>query len=116
MRDERSLKFRGLILFLNLYIDHARVERAEHPDPQEQIGFRAARWICSAKESVLLTVNEGGKPFEKSNGLEISTRTFPFRFASPAIFNASSEPVPAVALKIISPCAAVSANGPILIS
>jgi hypothetical protein len=71
-----------------------------------------ACWICSARESVLATVSDGGNPREKSRGFARSIRILPLRFSFPASLSACSEPVPAVQLKRIGPNAAASAKVP----
>ena len=63
-----------------------------------------ARWICSARESVSLTNRVGGKPWEKSSGLETSSSTLPARWAAPACARASREAPPPVALTTSSAC------------
>ncbi|MBC7387765.1 MAG: hypothetical protein H7329_01005 [Opitutaceae bacterium] len=47
--------------------------------------------------------NVGGIPFEKSNGLETSTRILPFKFSATANSKPSRECSPFVQLKITSP-------------
>ncbi len=71
-----------------------------------------ARWICSARLSVLQTKSVGGIPCEKSSGFETSTSVLPARFSAPAMPSASMDAVPAVQLKTSSPNAAASANVP----
>jgi hypothetical protein len=68
--------------------------------------------ISSANEFVFATDNVGGIPLLKSSGLAMSIMILPFKLFSPASFNASKEPPPAVQLKMISPNAAASANDP----
>src|SRR6266511_3709122 len=70
-----------------------------------------ARWICSPSESVLHTISDGGIPFEKSSGFEMSIRTLPAMFLSPATLSTLREAAPAVALTSTSPWLAASANG-----
>ena len=70
------------------------------------------RWICSASESVLHSVSEGGIPLEKSSGFDTSMSTFPRRLLAPACFSASRDADPAVQLKTTSPCFAASAKVP----
>ena len=54
-------------------------------------------WICSAKESILEIKSDGGIPFEKSSGFEISSIILPARFSFPADSNAGIVPIPFVA-------------------
>lgn len=68
--------------------------------------------MVSAMLSVLQTESDGGKPAEKSSGLDTSTRTLPARFAAPASLNAASETMPGVALTTSSAMAAACAKEP----
>jgi hypothetical protein len=71
-----------------------------------------ARWICSARLSVLETSRLGGVPCGKSSAFETSTRVLPARSSSGTEPSASIEAAPAVQLKRSSPNAAASANVP----
>ncbi len=69
-----------------------------------------ARWICSPSESVSLTNMVGGKPWEKSRGLAMSTSTLPARLSAPARPSTSRAAAPEEALTTSSAPAAASAN------
>ena len=56
-----------------------------------------ARWIVSPSESVLETLRLGGKPLEKSSGLETSISVLPARSSAPCPM-AATEPSPRVQL------------------
>ena len=69
-----------------------------------------ARWICSPSESVSLTNRVGGKPWEKSSGLEMSTSSLPARLSAPARPSTSRVAAPEEALTTSSAPAAASAK------
>lgn len=55
-------------------------------------------------------------PFEKSGGLETSTKTLPLRLSTPASSGALGETALGVAVKTVSPGAAASAKVPSITS
>lgn len=70
-----------------------------------------ARWICSARLSVLTGLSGGGiVPAEKSSGLATSIRILPARFSAPAAASTSRLVAPELALTTASARPAASAN------